>query len=286
MIPQQNRLEFYERLGDSWHELADILGIPYRAVMSFARGREPQAICRWLIERGRMMELPGALNLIGREDLVELAESFAGGTGLLAATAEQSKREAHRPVILRWKTQLGGPIFATPAVAGGVVYISSYEELYALDAATGAIRWKTRTGSHSLGSPVVYGGKVYVDGGRLVCALDATTGEIKWKTTTEGNVSSPAVAKGSVFVANNAHAYALDATTGAVQWISTIEGMPEAPAIAGGTVFICADRHLWALDVTTGAIQWKMSAGERFSPPPYPSGHSILGLRVEVLRTR
>lgn len=76
MNPQRKQLEFYERLGDSWRDLADILNISRHIVTTFTQGREPQAIWRWLVERDRLEKLPEALKVIDREDLVGLCPAL------------------------------------------------------------------------------------------------------------------------------------------------------------------------------------------------------------------
>jgi len=88
-------------------------------------------------------------------------------------------------------------------VAGGVVYAGSYnDDVYALNATTGALIWTYKTGSWVLSSPAVADGVVYV--GSLddhVYALNATTGALVWKYKTDNVVdSSPAVAGGVVYV--------------------------------------------------------------------------------------
>jgi hypothetical protein len=76
-------LEFYDRLGDSWEDLADVLEIPRRTVRTFKPGHEAREIWHWLVERGLQDRLPRALTEIGREDLVTLMA--AGPAGKIAA---------------------------------------------------------------------------------------------------------------------------------------------------------------------------------------------------------
>ena len=76
-------LEFYDRLGDSWEDLADVLEIPRRTVRAFKPGHEAREIWHWLVERGRQDCLPPALTEIGREDLAALMA--AGPVGKIAA---------------------------------------------------------------------------------------------------------------------------------------------------------------------------------------------------------
>jgi hypothetical protein len=65
-------LDFYDRLGDSWEDLADVLDIPRRTVRTFKQGHEAREIWHWLIERDLQERLPPALAHIGREDLAAL----------------------------------------------------------------------------------------------------------------------------------------------------------------------------------------------------------------------
>jgi outer membrane protein assembly factor BamB len=100
---------------------------------------------------------------------------------------------------LKWNYTTRGAVESSPAVANGIVYVGSDDNnLYALNATTGAKLWNTTGG----GSPAVANGIVYVgsDDNNLY-AFNATTGAKLWNYTTGGAVeSSPAVANGVVYV--------------------------------------------------------------------------------------
>lgn len=66
------RLKFQQRLGPSWEELAVLLGIEAYVSERFPKGREASGIWRWLEDRQRLAELPGALIHIDRTDLADL----------------------------------------------------------------------------------------------------------------------------------------------------------------------------------------------------------------------
>jgi outer membrane protein assembly factor BamB len=133
-------------------------------------------------------------------------------------------------------------IVNSPAVANGVVYVSSMDyDVYALNATTGATLWAYATGSNVESSPAVANGVVYVgsnDGN--VYALNASTGAKLWSYATGGPVefSSPAVANGVVYFdsADN-YVYALNASTGAKLW-SYATGAGSSPAVVNGTLYI------------------------------------------------
>jgi outer membrane protein assembly factor BamB len=86
-------------------------------------------------------------------------------------------------------------------VANGVVYIGTFENVYALNASTGAKLWSYASGDVE-SSPAVANGVVYVaSAGGILYALNAKTGAKLWSYTTGNNLfSSPAVANGVVYV--------------------------------------------------------------------------------------
>jgi len=171
-----------------------------------------------------------------------------------------------------WSYTTGNKVFSSPAVAGGVVYVGSEDDnVYALNAATGAQLWQFTTGDKVFSSPAVAGGVVYV--GSYDCnlyALSAATGALVWKFTT-GNAavcyavySSPAVAGGVVYVASSdGTVYALNAATGAKLWSYTAGGLViSSPAVANGVVYVGSyDDNVYALNAATGALLWKFTTG-------------------------
>src|SRR5439155_14154109 len=131
-----------------------------------------------------------------------------------------------------WTGATGNAITSSPAVAGGVVYVGSYDDnLYAFDAAgatncsggpptaTCAPLWTGATGDFIISSPAVAGGVVYV-GSRddNLYAFDAAgttrcsggpptkTCTPLWTAATGDWVdSSPAVVGGTVYVGSDDH---------------------------------------------------------------------------------
>ena len=171
-----------------------------------------------------------------------------------------------------WSYTTGNKVFSSPAVAGGVVYVGSYDcNLYALSAATGALVWKFTTGNAAVcyavySSPAVAGGVVYVassDG--TVYALNAATGAKLWSYTAGGLViSSPAVANGVVYVGSyDDNVYALNAATGALLWkFTTGSYVLSSPAVANGVVYASSlDGNVYALNAATGIKLWNYTTG-------------------------
>lgn len=193
---------------------------------------------------------------------------------------------------IKWKFKTGGRIISSPAVVDGTVYFGSFDEnVYAIDAETGAQKWKFTPESAVSSSPAVAGGLVYFTGydGKFY-AVDAATGKQKWTFETEGErrfagrhlhgmeptgetmpdfwdfyLSSPAVFSGNVyFGSGDGNVYALDAASGALKWkFKTGNVVHASPAIADGTLFIGSwDSYFYALDPTTGKEKWHFKTGE------------------------
>jgi outer membrane protein assembly factor BamB len=82
-----------------------------------------------------------------------------------------------RTGTIRWMFQTAGRnVQAGPSVAGGVVYVGGDDQnLYALDAATGAKLWSFNAGTPIVNAPAVVNGIVYLGAGALY-ALSASDG--------------------------------------------------------------------------------------------------------------
>jgi outer membrane protein assembly factor BamB len=173
-----------------------------------------------------------------------------------------------RSLQLEWSFATGhGGVISSPAVVSGVVYVGSFDNnVYALDARTGAKLWSYTTGAGVYSSPAVADGVVYVGSfDNNVYALDARTGAKLWSYTTGRIVeSSPAVADGVVYVGSyDDNVYALNARTGAKLWnYATGYPVTGSPAVANGVVYAGSnDGNLYALNAHTGAKLWSYFAG-------------------------
>ena len=90
-------------------------------------------------------------------------------------------------------------------MTNGVVYVGSEDNnVYALNASTGALLWSYTTGGIVVSMPAVANGVVYITSAdNNLYALNATTGTVVWSYNIgSGNwqFSSPAVANGVVYV--------------------------------------------------------------------------------------
>jgi outer membrane protein assembly factor BamB len=141
-----------------------------------------------------------------------------------------------------------------PAVGNGLVYVgSANRNLYAFDAATGAVGWSAPTGGAISSSPALAHGMAFVGSDDLY-AFDATTGVKRWSTTTGADFgASPAVANGVVYVGSGGSFSAFREATGA-PILSRSTGCSQDPVvIADGTVYALWCGDLFALALPPGA---------------------------------
>ena len=72
----RNKLQFNNRLGESYRDLASYFGIKLNERKSWEPGNEGERIIEWLEQRNKLEELPEALREVERDDLVDLAKLF------------------------------------------------------------------------------------------------------------------------------------------------------------------------------------------------------------------
>jgi len=183
-----------------------------------------------------------------------------------------------------WSAPANAPN-ASPAVAGGVVYVTgSSGNVYAISEANGAAKWTAHVCTQSFATPAIAGGVVYVacfaDG--KVYALNATDGSQKWTTPLAGHLNgSVAVAGGMAFaVSDNGDLYALDASTGALKWTGTTGASIHTPAAAAnGLVYVGSlDDSVYAFDAVAGTKVWSHATGNQiFGTPAIAFGAVYIG---------
>ena len=219
-----------------------------------------------------------------------------------------------------WRRPSLAPVSSAIAVDRGTVFAGDDAgNVYALDAATGAVHWiagglpcasppkgkglqataapracpcGTRAGPTVAGDRVVAGstaGTVY--------ALDRATGKLLWRYQTRGAVvSSPAVgpsdpakpgtyATGGLVFAGSAdhYLYALDLASGAPRWRYQTGGpISSSPAYANGVVLAGSlDGRLYAVAAATGKPLWSEATGGPIdlSSPAILDGRVFIGSR-------
>jgi outer membrane protein assembly factor BamB len=156
----------------------------------------------------------------------------------------------------RWTVKTGESVDGTAAIAGGVVYVGSFDQnLYAIDLATGQVKWKTKLGP-TKAAVAVKDGAVYLGDadGKFYC-VDAATGQKRWTFETDGEINSGANFAGDtvLFGSYDQTLYCLG-RDGKERWRFKTEGpVNGSPAVVGDRTFVAGcDSSLHVLDVATG----------------------------------
>lgn len=137
--------------------------------------------------------------------------------------------------------------------------------VYALDAATGALKWNFKDNSTMYKSPTVANGLVYeCDRNGYIFALDVNTGNVVWKQRTGSTGTYPdnnlSVANGILYQGESLDStfYALDAGTGNFIWKFISNSGTGSPTVFNGVVYFATNKIL-ALNSTTGSLIWSTS---------------------------
>ena len=175
---------------------------------------------------------------------------------------------------LLWKYDTTGAIATGATVADGLVYIGSFSSgytIYALDAKTGALRWQRTPGNS--GTPTVVNGLVYFGSDDDLYALNAVSGAVVWHASLAGIVNDAvAVFNNTVYASTNNDLSALNAFTGAVLWTARPQGgaaFQSSPVVGAGAVYVGAGASfrsqgplLYSFNATNGSLLWSWPGGE------------------------
>ena len=169
------------------------------------------------------------------------------------------------------------------ALSGATLFAtSSFGELVALDASSGAVKWRQKFDAAVLGAPTVSGGKVYVTTANSVAYAVATdTGRVAWRRagvpTQHGSsgVAAPAVS-GNVVVypLANRSMLGVDTGSGDIRWVARVAGgragaahavmraFTGEPVVQGGLVYAATSAgRAVAVGLQDGKIRWTVDEG-------------------------
>jgi outer membrane protein assembly factor BamB len=160
---------------------------------------------------------------------------------------------------------MGAPIAAAPAVAEGLVIVTSLGGKVAAVTLDGKERWSRELGDRIYGAPLAQGGlvRVGVDGGKLV-TLDARTGQVKATLEVDGDADTapaPTQDGGFVFAAGKiAYGARRDGT---VRWrYKHRRKLYAAPAVGDdGTAYFGAQGGAVLAIAPDGELRWKAALG-------------------------
>jgi len=196
----------------------------------------------------------------------------------------------------QWSTEMG-PVWGSPVVADGTLFVGSYDsKLHALDAITGERLWEYEIGATTDATPAVYDGTVYIGAfDRTIHAVDAETGDGIWRLETGGYIrSSPTVVDDTLYIGGNCRilecasqhelpeqehgdVFALDPDTGAVQWHYEPEkDVISSPAVVGDTLYVGSRNGVvHALDAADGEPEWTYETARLLVSTPAVSNGSV-----------
>jgi outer membrane protein assembly factor BamB len=190
---------------------------------------------------------------------------------------------------------------SSPVLWNGEVFFGSGDgNIYALNAASGALTWKFKTGDVVHASPAIAEGRLFVGSwDSYFYALDAVTGKEKWRFKTGedpvihnqvGIQSSAAVVDGVVyFGCRDSNFYALDAATGEKKWAFSNHGswVISSPAVQDGKVYFATSDSglLYSMDARTGSpvFSLKFQGWPMFSSPAIAGSVLYIGSHMGKL---
>ncbi len=162
---------------------------------------------------------------------------------------------------LKWRFDTDGPLFSSPAVVDGTLYLTTGDRrIVALDEATGELLWERKTTGPVNSSPAVAGGIVYygLRDGKFY-ALDRYSGEELWMYQTDNYIfSSPAVHNGVVYIGSgDSLLYAFDALTGDIRWTYNARAPILTPPAVNDEVVTLVSQSgtLHIVDTNTGNLR-------------------------------
>ena len=166
-----------------------------------------------------------------------------------------------------------GGHLTSPVVVDGTVFVGAGQEVYALNANTGAVRWTFGAKDYISSSATVSNGQVYISDFRYLYALDQHSGAVIWShPTTMSIYFSPVVSGQTVLLNDGKGLSALDAVSGKQLW--TMSGASQAlipGAVSGARVFVKSVSSLYALDLASGKQLWRVDDRNFISLPAVTS---------------
>ncbi|MFF4711322.1 PQQ-binding-like beta-propeller repeat protein [Streptomyces eurythermus] len=190
-----------------------------------------------------------------------------------------------------WRFRMSNDVWGTPAVAGDLVYVTSFE-VHALDVSTGRRRFKTRDVAWSM---AVADGRIHASDGPTLYALDAREGTDLWRLPTDAWVYCLKADRGTVVTGTRGGGVqAWEASSGQKLWEITgcqtdFESPEAGPVVHDGTVYVWQDARLRALEARTGEERWSYPIGDaascggvpvRLAPAPDGCVYICAGTRV------
>lgn len=236
---------------------------------------------RWRVTGEVLLEFPPAL--VG-DTLYQLNDG-----GMLRAFDKETGE-------VRWRRKLGSLAASTPAVGGGVAYVTILERtkdgsgrIAAVRTQNGSILWSRDLPSRAESSPLLYGSTVAFgseDG--TVYGVDARTGRTKWTYRAAGAVKgAPALANGNLYFGDyGGQVQAIRAGSGKRVWSTGTNGgsfgrsgtFYSTAALRFGRVYIGnTDGRMYSFAQRDGELAWATRTGNYVYAAPVVADVAGLG---------
>lgn len=173
-----------------------------------------------------------------------------------------------------------GGHLTSPVVVDGTVFVGAGKEVYALDAASGAVRWEFGAKQYISSSATAADGRIYISDFDAFYAIDQKTGALVWSyPTTMTLYFAPVISGQTVLLSSGGQLVALDTSSGKQRWATSLPGEDVIPtAVQGSRAFVKSTATLYALDLASGKQLWQARDLNYISLP------AIAGNQVFVIR--
>lgn len=205
--------------------------------------------------------------------------TWAPEAGARSAPAVVASAQDNR---LDWTLKTGDEVRSSASIAGGAVYVGSYDgNLYAVDETDGSVRWRFRAQRGIVSRPfpiqemVIFGSE-----DRSVYAVSRQTGRSIWSYRTNMAVrSSPLVDEKSCFIgSDDGFLYRIERTKGTAGWRYRTWGPIRSTATSVGDqiIFGSDDGYLYSVHRETGQLIWRYSIGAPVMSSPLGAQNVIV----------
>lgn len=199
--------------------------------------------------------------------------AVAKNTGILHRIT-LPKKQSESSIKPLWTFRCEDELRGSPSLNNGRVFIGSYDNnLYAVDATSGAFGWKYPTEGGIVGQPAFFQDQVLIGSeDKYFHNLSIRTGEMYWKVAVDGPIrSSAVVCDGRAFFgADDGFLHAVNLNNSRVDWkFDASAPIRSTPAVFNEMVYVGAESgDFFALDLH-GELKWRFRAKRPVTSSPY-----------------
>jgi outer membrane protein assembly factor BamB/tRNA A-37 threonylcarbamoyl transferase component Bud32 len=207
------------------------------------------------------------------EAMKQAVMAAAKQTGILVSPESALARQPRNEVQELWSFECEDELRGTPLAYKGRIYVGCYDNnLYAVDAKTGAFAWKYATDGGIPSRPTAEDGVVFVGSeDRRLHAVGAGNGKVVWTYYTEGPIrSSPVLYEGHIFVgSDDHHLHVVNMSNGRRAWRAEANGpVRSTPFVADERVYFgCESGDFYCVDFR-GELKWRYRAKRAVTSSP------------------